>query len=69
MFDNQIGIFINGCLNLFHVVCLYVGFLSKYKFGIVPIKFRHSTFKISNIRPPSIDFPSPQVCIWEVVAI
>ena len=32
MFDNQIGIFINGCLNLFHVVCLYVDFLSKYKF-------------------------------------
>lgn len=43
MFDNQIGIFINGCLNLFHVVCLYVDFLSKYKFGIVLIKFRHST--------------------------
>ena len=43
MFDNQIGIFINGCLNLFHVVCLYVDFLSKYKFGTVPIKFRHST--------------------------
>ena len=39
MFDNQIGIFINGCLNLFHVVCLYVDFLSKYKFGIVP--FHH----------------------------
>lgn len=49
MFDNQIGIFINGSLNLFHVVCLYVDFLSKYKFGIVPIKFRHSTITLLRV--------------------